>query len=78
MPKMLSAHSTISQWNPRSAIAELPRASRKARIAEPSREAASAGRCSSWGAGLGQKLRLGDANLGHLGYHLIRLPGQDE
>jgi hypothetical protein len=36
MPKMLNAHSTISQWKPRSASAELPRASRKARIAEAS------------------------------------------
>jgi hypothetical protein len=34
MPKMLRAQSTISQWKPRSAIAELPRDSRKVRIAE--------------------------------------------
>jgi hypothetical protein len=36
MPKMLSAQSTISQWKPVSAIAELPRDRRKRLIAEAS------------------------------------------
>ena len=52
---------------PRSASAELPRDSRKPRIAETSAAAVSAGRCSSGGAGFRLKLDLRDADLGHLG-----------
>jgi hypothetical protein len=49
MTKMLSPHSSISQANKRSAVAELPRESRKLRTAETSAAGTSAGTSTSDG-----------------------------
>ncbi len=75
MAKILSAQRTISHWNPRSAIAELPRDSRKARIAETSVGSPLPGSLLILGARFDVDAGLRDADFRHLDAHLSQATG---